>query len=228
MPKKGEHWTEEAKEKARISHKRAVNAGEGGSRYPFRPFSEPTENERRLVRVLASTDLDDEQIAYAVRTGITATQLRQHFKKELEVRGDETTWARRIMRKKDRELVEKLSGYGLTNEQIAACACGGISVDSLRKYFSVQLRKGKADATVRNTMRLEQAAEEGSVPAMIHLDNTRGVGAELRKKESENIKAVVFDRVERVVIGQQAEVIDGEVINSNAEVGGSVPSASEV
>lgn len=192
----------------------------------------PTYEERELVKKLAGYDLDDDQIALCVRFGITTTELRKWFKNELEIRGEEGTWARRIMRKKDRALVEKLSGYGLTHEQIAACVCGGIHRQTLEKYFPLQLKKGKADAIVKNTIRLEQAAEEGSVPAMIHLDNTRGVGAELRKKETQSLAAVVFDRVERVVIDrpllEDGSVIDGEIVDKDPEVGGSAAESGEV
>lgn len=192
----------------------------------------PTYEERCLVKKLAGYDLDDDQIALCVRFGITTTELRKWFKDELEIRGKEGSWARVIMRKKDRALVEKLSGYGLTNEQIASCVCGGIHRTTLEKYFPLQLKKGKADAIVKNTVRLEQAAEEGSVPAMIHLDNTRGVGAELRKKETQSLAAVVFDRVERVVIDrpllEDGSVIDGEVVDKDPEVGCAAAESGEV
>lgn len=67
----------------------------------------------------------------------------------------------------DRRQVEAMSGYGVPIEQIASLTCGGISVDTLYKYFDVELVNGKAKANAKIGQRLFQRAMDGDTAAMI-------------------------------------------------------------
>ena len=67
----------------------------------------------------------------------------------------------------DRRQVEAMSGYGVPIEQIASLTCGGISVDTLYKYFDVELVNGKAKANAKIGQTLFQRAMGGDTAAMI-------------------------------------------------------------
>lgn len=67
----------------------------------------------------------------------------------------------------DRRQVEAMSGYGVPVEQIASLTCGGISVDTLYKYFGVELVDGKAKANAKIGQTLFQKAMGGDTTAMI-------------------------------------------------------------
>jgi len=67
----------------------------------------------------------------------------------------------------DRRQVEAMSGYGVPVEQIAALTCGGISVDTLYKYFQQELVDGKAKANAKIGQTLFQKAMGGDTTAMI-------------------------------------------------------------
>lgn len=80
---------------------------------------------------------------------------------------------------KDRETAEKLSGYGIPLEQIAALVGDGISVETLVKHFQRELSLGKARANSMVGKTLFQKAVDGDTGAAIWWSKTQ-----LRWKET--------------------------------------------
>lgn len=74
---------------------------------------------------------------------------------------------------KDRKEVEALSGVGLPEEQIATLISGGISRDTLRKYFDKELVSGKAKANSQVAKTLWQKATSGDTTAAIWWTKTQ-------------------------------------------------------
>lgn len=73
----------------------------------------------------------------------------------------------------DLELAEKLSGYGVPYEQIAALVGGGIDVQTLTKHCGKQLALGKAKANSKVGMTLFQKAVDGDTTAAIWWSKTQ-------------------------------------------------------
>lgn len=67
----------------------------------------------------------------------------------------------------DRQTVEKLAGFGVPFEQIASLIQGGISADTLKKYFAEEMLKGKAKANSQVGQTLFQKAVDGDTAAAI-------------------------------------------------------------
>ena len=76
---------------------------------------------------------------------------------------------------KDRQQVERMTGFGLTQEQI--CKIMGISENTLRKYFADELENGVSrinSAVAQNLFSIATSKEPGSVAAAIFWMKTRG------------------------------------------------------
>lgn len=84
---------------------------------------------------------------------------------------------------KDRKEVEALSGVGLPEEQIAMLIAGGISRDTLRKYFEKELVSGKAKANSQVAKTLWQKATSGDTTAAIWWTKTQMRWAETQKHQ---------------------------------------------
>lgn len=84
---------------------------------------------------------------------------------------------------KDRKEVEALSGVGLPEEQIAMLIAGGISRDTLRKYFERELVSGKAKANSQVAKTLWQKATSGDTTAAIWWTKTQMKWAETQKHQ---------------------------------------------
>lgn len=84
---------------------------------------------------------------------------------------------------KDRKEVEALSGVGLPEDQIAMLVAGGISRDTLRKYFEKELVSGKAKANSQVAKTLWQKATSGDTTAAIWWTKTQMKWAETQKHQ---------------------------------------------
>lgn len=71
------------------------------------------------------------------------------------------------------KLAQGLSGYGLTQEQIASLIRDGISVDTLTKYFRAYLNKGKSTACAKIAKRAFDKAMEGDSTMLIWWTKTQ-------------------------------------------------------
>ena len=69
--------------------------------------------------------------------------------------------------KRQRHAVEVAVSMGMTVEQIVAAM--EIRRHAIYSYFSDELKTGRAKRLLANALRLDQAASEGSVPAMKYL-----------------------------------------------------------
>ena len=74
---------------------------------------------------------------------------------------------------KEALLVRRLSGYGLTQEQIASLIREGISVDTLVKYFRTPLDRGKSAACRMIAKRAFDKAMEGDTTMLIWWTKTQ-------------------------------------------------------
>jgi hypothetical protein len=75
---------------------------------------------------------------------------------------------------KDRQQVERMVGFGLTQEQI--CKIIGISENTLRKYFADELENGVSrinSAVAQNLFAIATSRDPGSVAAAIFWMKTR-------------------------------------------------------
>ena len=61
----------------------------------------------------------------------------------------------------DREMVQDLSGQGVTHKQIARLICGGIDKKTLYKHFRDELKYGKARAMATVTGKLMDKINSG-------------------------------------------------------------------
>ena len=73
----------------------------------------------------------------------------------------------------ERKQVEAMSGYGLPVEQIAILIRGGISIDTLYKYFGDEMTAGKAKANAKVGQTLFQKAMAGDTAAAIWWSKAR-------------------------------------------------------
>lgn len=83
----------------------------------------------------------------------------------------------------EREYVEKLSGIGLVQEQIAALIRDGIHSDTLRDHFGKELLAGKAKANAKIGGTLYQKAVNGDTGSLIWWTKTQMRWAETQKHE---------------------------------------------
>jgi len=85
----------------------------------------------------------------------------------------------------ERELVEKLAGYGLPQVDIAALVGDGIDPDTLRQHFRKELDQGRAKANSGVGQRLWQKAMDGDTASLIWWSK-----AQMRWREETNVAAV--------------------------------------
>ena len=83
----------------------------------------------------------------------------------------------------ERKQVEALSGYGLPIDQIGALVRDGISVDTLRAHFSLELQSGKAKANAQVGKTLFSKVMAGDTTAAIWWSKTQMRWAETQKHE---------------------------------------------
>jgi len=86
----------------------------------------------------------------------------------------------------DRELVEKMSGFGVPFAQIAALVCGGIDIQTLQKHFEVELVTGKAKANSKVGQTLFQKVMDGDTTAAIWWSKTQMGWKETKTVEVEH------------------------------------------
>lgn len=106
-----------------------------------------------------------------------------------------------------RNVVRKLSGYGLPHEQIAALVGKGIDRDTLAKHFRRELDEGKAAASERIGATLFEKAMAGDTASLIWWTK-----AQMRWTSLQQIQVQSDQRISIVSALEQAEgrVIDGE------------------
>jgi len=83
----------------------------------------------------------------------------------------------------ERKQVEAMSGYGVPFEQIAALVRDGIDIDTLRKYFQLELINGKAKANAKVGQGIFQKAMAGDTTAQIWWSKTQMRWSETQKHE---------------------------------------------
>jgi len=83
----------------------------------------------------------------------------------------------------EREMVEKLSGFGLQQESIAAMVRDGIHVDTLRTHFKRELELGRAKANGKIGKTLFDKAMAGDTGSLIWWTKTQMRWAETQKHE---------------------------------------------
>lgn len=101
----------------------------------------------------------------------------------------------------ERKQVEAMSGYGVPFEQIAALVRDGIDIDTLRKYFSLELINGKAKANAQVGKGIFQKAMAGDTTAQIWWSKTQMKWAETQKHELTGVNG----GAQEMVIRWQAE-----------------------
>jgi hypothetical protein len=127
----------------------------------------------------------------------------------------------------EREYVEKLSGLGLVQEQIAALIRDGIHSDTLRDHFGKELLTGKAKANAKIGGTLYQKAINGDTGSLIWWTKTQMRWAETQKHEivqtTISINGALESAKTRVL---NADIID-VVPKEPGQLEGSVPEALE-
>ena len=83
----------------------------------------------------------------------------------------------------ERAMVEKLSGFGLQQESIAAMVRDGIHVDTLRTHFKRELELGRAKANGKIGKTLFDKAMAGDTGSLIWWTKTQMRWAETQKHE---------------------------------------------
>jgi hypothetical protein len=110
----------------------------------------------------------------------------------------------------ERAYVEKLSGVGLVQEQIAALIRDGIHSDTLRDHFGKELLAGKAKANAAIGGTLYQKAIKGDTGSLIWWTKTQMRWAETQKHEIVHTGISITDALEAA----KARLIAGEVIDA--------------
>jgi len=110
----------------------------------------------------------------------------------------------------EREYVEKLSGIGLVQEQIAALIRNGIHVDTLRDHFGKELLAGKAKANAAIGGTLYQKAINGDTGSLIWWTKTQMRWAETQKHEIVHTGISINDALEAA----KARLISGDIIDA--------------
>ena len=113
----------------------------------------------------------------------------------------------------ERAYVEKLSGVGLVQEQIAALIRDGIHSDTLRDHFGKELLAGKAKANAAIGGTLYQKAIKGDTGSLIWWTKTQMRWAETQKHEIVHTGISITDALEaakaRLIAG---EIIEGKIV----------------
>ena len=84
--------------------------------------------------------------------------------------------------KETRRQVETASGLGLPHDMIGALI--GISDETIRKYYPVELKRGKAEASLAVTRTLFDKAVSGDTTAMIWWTKAQMRWAETQRHEN--------------------------------------------
>jgi len=113
----------------------------------------------------------------------------------------------------EREYVEKLSGIGLVQEQIAALIRDGIHSDTLRDHFGKELLAGKAKANAKIGGTLYQKAINGDTGSLIWWTKTQMRWAETQKHEIVHTGISITGALEAAKARLIEEnIIDAEVV----------------
>ncbi|CAB4200509.1 hypothetical protein UFOVP1355_49 [uncultured Caudovirales phage] len=110
----------------------------------------------------------------------------------------------------ERAYVEKLSGIGLVQEQIAALIRDGIHSDTLRDHFGKELLAGKAKANAAIGGTLYQKAIKGDTGSLIWWTKTQMRWAETQKHEIVHTGISITDALEAA----KARLIAGDIIDA--------------
>jgi hypothetical protein len=110
----------------------------------------------------------------------------------------------------EREMVEKLSGFGLQQESIAAMVRDGIHVDTLRTHFKRELELGRAKAHGKIGKTLFDKAMAGDTGSLIWWTKTQMRWAETQKHEIVHTGISINDALEAA----KARLIAGDVIDA--------------
>jgi hypothetical protein len=112
----------------------------------------------------------------------------------------------------DREHAETLAGFGLTEANIAALVCGGISVATLRDRFSEELQRGRAKAHAGIGKTLFQKAMAGDVASLIWWTKTQMRWTEAPRQIELSGNISITDALAQA----QARLIEAEIIEMDA------------
>jgi len=113
----------------------------------------------------------------------------------------------------EREMVEKLSGFGLQQESIAAMVRDGIHVDTLRTHFKRELELGRAKANGKIGKTLFDKAMAGDTGSLIWWTKTQMRWAETQKHEIVHTGISITGALEAAKARLIAEdVIDAKVV----------------
>ena len=110
----------------------------------------------------------------------------------------------------EREMVEKLSGFGLQQESIAAMVRDGIHIDTLRNHFKRDLELGRARAHGKIGKTLFDKAMAGDTGSLIWWTKTQMRWAETQKHEIVHTGISINDALEAA----KARLISGEIIDA--------------
>ena len=108
----------------------------------------------------------------------------------------------------DREHAETLAGFGLTEVNIAALVCGGISVATLRDRFAEELVRGRAKAHAGIGKTLYQKAMAGDVASLIWWTKTQMRWTEAPRQIELSGNISITDALAQA----QARLIEAEII----------------
>ena len=108
----------------------------------------------------------------------------------------------------DREHAETLAGFGLTEVNIAALVCGGISVATLRDRFAEELQRGRAKAHAGIGKTLFQKAMAGDVASLIWWTKTQMRWTEAPRQIELSGNISITDALAQA----QARLIEAEII----------------
>ena len=113
----------------------------------------------------------------------------------------------------EREMVEKLSGFGLQQESIAAMVRDGIHIDTLRDHFKRELELGRAKAHGKIGKTLFDKAMAGDTGSLIWWTKTQMRWAETQKHEIVHTGISITDALEaakaRLIAG---DIIEGKIL----------------
>lgn len=110
----------------------------------------------------------------------------------------------------EREMVEKLSGFGLQQESIAAMVRDGIHVDTLRTHFKRELELGRAKANGKIGKTLFDKAMAGDTGSLIWWTKTQMRWAETQKHEIVHTGISINDALEAA----KSRLISGDIIDA--------------
>jgi hypothetical protein len=108
----------------------------------------------------------------------------------------------------DREHAETLAGFGLTEVNIAALVCGGISVATLRDRFAEELQRGRAKAHAGIGKTLFQKAMAGDVASLIWWTKTQMRWTEAPRQIEVSGNISITDALAQA----QARLIEAEIV----------------